>query len=305
MRKLNKAKILWILRRKREGMSNNDIAVVQKVSPRWVRHLWSQYRNYGRIVVKRPGRPRTQLALEDIKLILSEHPKNSGAVILESRIEAKHHKHIPHNSIHKVLRMAGYAEGDPRKQKRRRPWVRYERHHSLSLVHTDWHESKITPGKWVIAFEDDASRMILAIDEYDNANTENAIKTLKKAMAFAEPYGGIECILTDHGTQFTVNKPDCKKPTLSDFEKFLRANGIGHIMGRVNHPQTNGKIERFFQTYNRKRAMFKTLEEFITWYNTDRLHMSLKMHYAETPHEAFMRKMEPSVWLGKAKDWFV
>jgi len=304
MRKLSKKKIKWILRWKEKGLNNKDISVAQNISPRWVRHLYSQYRNHGRIVVKRPGRKRKPIPLDDIKLILKEHPMNSGAVILEQRIHGKYHKHIPHNTIHMVLKHSGYAKDSPNKQKRRKPWIRYEREYSLSLVHRDWHESKNIPGKWVIVYEDDASRMILAMDEWDNANTENSIATLKKAIKAAEPYGGIKCILTDHGTQFVTNKQNRKGNSRSEFQRFLDRHGIGHILGRVNHPQTNGKIERFFQEYKKKRSKFKTLDEFVEWYNTDRLHMSLKMHYAETPYQAFIRKMEPAVWLGKARGWF-
>ena len=292
MRKLNKKKIAWILRWKGRGLTNRELADSQKISPRWVRFLCSQYRNQGRIVVKRPGRPRKPIPLEDIKLILKEHPRNSGAIILEQRIQGKYHKHIPHNTIHMVLKHAGYARDEPKKQKRRK-WVRYEREHSLSLVHADWHESKAVPGKWVIAYLDDASRMILAMDEYDHATTENSLKTLRKAMEVAKPYGGIRQLLTDNGSQF-----------LREFNKAIEGTGIEHIYTRVNHPQSNGKIEKFYDTYNKKRSRFKSLEEFVEWYNTDRLHMSLNMRYAETPSQAFLRKMDPAVWMGMVKGWF-
>lgn len=304
MHKLTKKKIRWILRWKQKGKSTKDISVSQKVSRRRVQQIWKQYTDNGRIVLKRPGRKRRPIPLDDIKLILKEHPMNSGAVILEQRIHGKYHKHIPHNTIHMVLKHAGYAKDCPNKQKRKKPWIRYEREHSLSLVHTDWHESKSIPGRWAIAYEDDASRMILAMDEWDNANTKNSIATLKKAMKAAEQYGGIQCILTDHGTQFAANKQNKKGSSRSEFQRFLDKHGIKHIIGRVNHPQTNGKIERFFQEYKKKRSKFKTLDEFVEWYNTDRLHMSLKMRYAETPYQAFIRKMDPAIWLNKVRGWF-
>jgi len=47
----------------------------------------------------------------------------------------------------------------------------------------------------------------------------------------------------------------------------LKINGIGHIVGRVNHPQTNGKIERFYGTIEEKPALFKSVDEFVSWYN--------------------------------------
>jgi putative transposase len=284
-------------------MTNREIADIQKVSPRWVSHLFGQYRKQGNVIVKMPGRKRKALPAELIKLILKEHPRNSGAVILEKAIQAKHKIHIPHNTIHMVLKHAGYAKDEPKKQKRRK-WVRYEREHSLSLLHTDWYQSKTVPGRHVIAFLDDASRMVLACDEYDSQSSASAIETLKKAVAFAKPYGGIKAILTDRGSEFYVNKEGRKGRGKTEFGLFLEKQGIKHIVARVNHPQTNGKVERWFQTYGKKRSMFSSLDGFISWYNDERAHMSLKLHYAETPGQAFLRKMDPVIWMGKAAGWF-
>ena len=158
-------------------------------------------------------------------------------------------------------------------------------------------------GKHVIAYLDDASRLVLACDEYDRQSTANAIKTLSKAILFAKQYGGIRSILTDRGSEFFPTAEDKKGRARSEFQKFLERHGIEHVVGRVKHPQTNGKIERWFQTYGNKRFKFNSLQEFLTWYNTDRLHMSLKMHYAETPYEAFIRKMDPIVWFRDVR-WF-
>jgi transposase InsO family protein len=49
------------------------------------------------------------------------------------------------------------------------------------------------------------------------------------------------------------------------YEMFLRQKGIRHILCRVNHPQTNGKLEKFYDLYNNHR--FGSLEEFVAWYN--------------------------------------
>jgi len=300
MRKLTGKKIRWIIRWFNRGKPTGELAEIQKVSQRRIQQLIKEQRDTGRITFRMPGRPRNPILLEDIKLILAEHPMNSGAVILEKRIGGKYHKHIPHNTIHMVLKAAGYAKDEPKKQKRRK-WVRYEREHSLSLGHTDWYLNK--EGKHVIAYLDDASRTILACDEYDRQSSANAIKTLMKAILFANRYGGIKAILTDHGAEFYANKQDKKGESKTEFQKFLEKQGIEHIVGRVKHPQTNGKIERWFQTYKQKRFKFDSLQEFIKWYNTDRLHMSLKMHYAETPYEAFIRKMDPVVWFRNVR-WF-
>ena len=70
------------------------------------------------------------------------------------------------------LKAGGLAHEDPKK-KGRRKWFRYEREHSLSAGHIDWHESGWSDLK-VCVIIDDVSRMILAGGEFKNINTENS-----------------------------------------------------------------------------------------------------------------------------------
>jgi len=43
----------------------------------------------------------------------------------------------------------------------------------------------------------------------------------------------------------------------------------------VKNPQTNGKIEKLFDCYNRYRDDFESLDDFVYWYNNVRFHESL------------------------------
>ncbi|MGA9153029.1 MAG: integrase core domain-containing protein, partial [Candidatus Nitrosopolaris sp.] len=65
-----------------------------------------------------------------------------------------------------------------------------------------------------------------------------------------------------------------------------------HILGRVHHPQTNGKIERFYETFQSKIQHFNSMEEFVIWYNTKRPHMSLNWDQLETPVQAFYKSID-------------
>ena len=78
----------------------------------------------------------------------------------------------------------------------------------------------------------------------------------------------------------------------SSFKDFLDENGIKQILCRIKHPQSNGKVEKFFDLYQNKRYMFETKEEFMHWYNEIRPHMSLNFEVLETPSQAFIRKMK-------------
>jgi putative transposase len=66
---------------------------------------------------------------------------------------------------------------------------------------------------------------------------------------------------------------------------------IKHILARVGHPQTNGKLERFHGEIQRKQKWFEGIDELIDWWNNIKLHMSLDWDNLETPSKAFARKM--------------
>ena len=81
----------------------------------------------------------------------------------------------------------------------------------------------------------------------------------------------------------------------SKFRDFLAENDIKQILCRIKHPQSNGKVEKFFDLYQNKRILFKTKEEFVIWYNEIRPHRSLNFEVLETPQQAFVRKMKAEV----------
>ena len=144
------------------------------------------------------------------------------------------------------------------KKKKQRKWVRYEREHSMSLWQGDWKMIHLNgEEKWIIAFMDDASRFITCFGVFDEATTENTIKVLRRG--FAE-YGIPDEILTDP-EQFVAAKS--REKAKHKFKEFLAKNGVRHILARINHPQTNGKIERFFGLMEQKLHLFDSVEEFI------------------------------------------
>ncbi|KAF5429617.1 hypothetical protein C5S36_15075, partial [Candidatus Methanophagaceae archaeon] len=122
-----------------------------------------------------------------------------GARLLRYHIQKHYKLNTSHNKIHQHLLDVGLARHNQKKQKKRKR-CRYERKHSLSLVHADWLDYE---GTQVIAYEDDTSRKILTIGEFTNATTDNAICVLKRAEDVARAYRGkISVVNTDRGSQF-------------------------------------------------------------------------------------------------------
>jgi putative transposase len=118
-----------------------------------------------------------------------------------------------------------------------------------------------------IAELEDASRFIVGYGMFDESTTYNAISVLDGCIArYGKPFE----LLTDHDSQFYANSGEIKAAAISTFQQYLVGRKINLILGRVQHPQTNGKIERFYETFQSKVEHFSSIEEFVTWYNTKR-----------------------------------
>jgi len=297
MVKLNNSTICWIIKQVTSGKrTTKDISEIYNVTQRWIQILVKKYKVTGIYpVMNKNRRPKTYLTDEQKELIdMGFKETFFGATMLRHHIFYKYGKRIPQNKMHKYMLEKCYAKENKKKQKKRKR-CRYERKHSLSLLHTDWTEYK---NKQVIAYQDDASRKIFSLMEFERVNSRNSIKALEKARkSLGELAQFIRAINTDRGTQFYPNKKDKKGNAKHDFRDHLKSLGIQHIPSKINNPQTNGKMERWFQEYKKHRGKFKTAEEFRIWFN-NRIHGALNYRRGETPEKAFIRKMNPSFWIG-------
>lgn len=282
--KLTRNKLMETLRWKNEGCSSYQARKVAGVSVRRVNQVWVEYRRIGEVPVIGKGNGRPAVPVEDWEIQMVKEAYELyrvSADTLERLIERDHGKHIGHNRIHKILLNLGYAKTKCKKDKRKKDWIRYQRRHSLTAVHIDW---SYYFGTWVFGVEDDASRKILALIECDNATTDKSIEGMEEALN----QGQIRQCISDNGTQFIkIISEDCR------FKTYLKSKGIQQILCRFRHPQSNGKIEKWFDTYKRYREAFKTIQEFLHWYNEIRPHRALNFEVLETPDQAFIRKMRP------------
>jgi putative transposase len=278
----------------KHGLTTRYVAKLFKISQRRVQQLVKEYKETGNIPkLNKSGRkPYRIYPLNFEKIIVSTYNKTrSSASIIAKIIREKHSIPVSNNKVHEILKANGMAHEDKNKQVRKKPWIRYERKHSLSAVHMDWaynSESK----KWVCAVLDDASRLILAAGEFDNATAENSISLLDEGYNKYLHIAPIREVITDHGAQFYANKRDKDGNAEHSFESYCQRIGIKHILCKYNHPQSNGKIEKWFHLYQRFRSDFENINDLIVWYNTIRPHMSLDLDNLETPEKAFYRKSE-------------
>jgi len=219
------------------------------------------------LVNRRPGAKKSQINVTFEKLVLGIwNQRNRGVHKMWLLFQAMGFC-VSERQIQKI-----YRRHNLKMNRRKRPsqikFVKYEWPNPNDLWHTDWSVCPYT-GKQLIAFIDDHSRFIVHAELFENATTENTLKAFQKAI---DKYAKPSNILTDNGTQFTPARGES-----GPFTKWCEEHDIKHILGRVHHPQTNGKIERWFGTY--KSSEYKpesdTVEIFVKYYNEERLHQGI------------------------------
>ncbi|SMY13112.1 DDE-type integrase/transposase/recombinase [Brevibacterium jeotgali] len=140
----------------------------------------------------------------------------------------------------------------------------------------------------VITWLDDHSRACLHISAVESATVNTVVSTLTRT---ARTHGWPAATLTDNGAIYTSRY----RGGINRFEKLLRAHHVEQRNGAGNHPQTQGKVERFQQTMKKwveHRPAPATLEELQTLldkfqvvYNTERVHSAKR----STPWAAYIR----------------
>ncbi|MFH1669858.1 MAG: integrase core domain-containing protein [Candidatus Woesearchaeota archaeon] len=149
------------------------------------------------------------------------------------------------------------------------------------MWHADWSYDPFT-GHNLSVYIDDKTRLITSFGVFKRATAENTIALLRSGIA---EYGKPKSIMIDHGSQYYANRPECKQEN-TQFRIALDVLGIKHYLARVNRPQTNGKVERFFLSYKTEytTGTFTNINDYMRHYNEDRPHMSLNY---KTPKEAW------------------
>lgn len=303
MTKLTDRRIDWLVRQSQARVHPREtvgqMAARWGVTPRWLRKLLQRWRRSGTVPRLNPRRrpPGPPLTEEQKRWIEEEHLRSPRGATKLWRALARRGLRLPHQKVYLYAKSRGWAVPNPRKQ-RPRGRCRYEREHTGSLLHTDFHRTSVNHPH-AILYEDDASRMVLSGGEFPEESTEHALEVLEKALAVAASWGlTIREVNTDRGTEFFVSeKSDRPEPSEGRFQRFLAGKGIRHVVSRAQNPQTNGKLERLWYEYDRHRWRFSTLTEFIDWYNGE-IHDALWLEMHETPREAFQRELPPEVLLG-------
>jgi len=281
-----------------EGRSLRSVASSLDMSKSWVAKQVTRFRAGGyEALVPRSKAPHSRpsqipVELEDeivvLRKALGEEGFDAGPATIAYHLAQRHGRAPGRSTIHRVLVRRGFVTPQPQKRPHK-SWVRFE----ASLPNETW-QADMT--HWTLAddtkveildFVDDYSRLVTAAVVVPVATAADVVATFYKG---ASTWGFPASMLTDNGCIFTAQFRNGR----CGFETELATLGIAIKHGKLYHPQTQGKIERFHQTLKRwlrKRDRAGSIAElqgqvdtFVRYYNDQRPHSARGM---VPPRKAF------------------
>ncbi len=221
------------------------------------------------------ARDRRHVAIEELK---QEHPEY-GTRRIRDVLERFAGLGVSETVVRRVLHEAGLME--PTRQAgpaRQRPPRRFERAQPNQMWQSDIFTFLLRRHErlYLTAFMDDHSRFLVSHALAHHQKSALVMEALERGIA---AFGPPREVLTDNGRQYTAWRGT------TVFEETLRREGIHHIKSRPQHPQTLGKVERFWKTLWDEflsRTVFadfddcaRRLKLFIDAYNFQRPHQAL------------------------------
>jgi transposase InsO family protein len=279
------------------GQSQSEVARTYGVSQGWISRLMARYRAEGeaafeplsRAPASSPAatRPETVELVLRLRKQLTEAGLDAGADTLGWHLAHQHATTLSRATINRILVRAGAVTPDPSKRPKS-SYIRFEADQPNETWQSDFTHYRLTDGTdaEILTWLDDCSRYALSVTAHARVTGPIVLATFRKTIASS---GIPASTLTDNGMVFTTRFSGGKGGR-NHLEHELRELNIAQKNGQPNHPQTQGKVERFQQTLKKwlraqahqpaSIAELQTLlDQFIEEYNQRRPHRSL-------PHQA-------------------
>jgi transposase InsO family protein len=276
-----------------EGRSQGEVARCYGVSQGWVSRLVGRYRAEGESAFEpRSRRPKTSpAAVSDaaVELIvalrkdLSGQGLDAGPDTICWHLQHHHHIKVGSATVSRYLARHGLVVPEPRKRPKS-SYIRFQAEQPNQCWQSDFTHYPLDDGTGteILTWLDDHSRYALRVTAH-HAVTGPAV--LASFRAAAAGHGIPASTLTDNGMVYTTRFSGGRGGR-NGFEHELRRLGVTQKNGKPNHPQTQGKVERFQQTLKKWLAaqhpqpttigeLQALLDAFTAYYNTRRPHRSL------------------------------
>jgi transposase InsO family protein len=279
------------------GQSQSEVARTYGVSQGWISRLMARYRAEGEAAFEPHSRapntspgatpPASVNLVLQLRTQLSEAGLDAGADTISWHLAHHHGIELGRTTINRILERAGMVIPDPSKRPKS-SYLRFEAAMPNECWQSDFTHYRLADGTdvEVLTWLDDCSRYALSVTAHARVTGPIVLDSFRKAVAI---FGIPASTLTDNGMVFTTRFSGGKGGR-NHLETELRELHVTQKNGQPNHPQTQGKVERFQQTLkkwlraqpNQPRTLAELqalIEVFSALYNTQRPHRSL-------PHQA-------------------
>ena len=230
---------------------------------------------------------RTPEEVESLVLAVRADNPGWGARTIRDVLIQEGHRNIPcAKTVNNILNRYGCIS--PEESQKRKPYTRFEKELCNQMWQVDFKgEFRMEDNRYCYPLDilDDHSRF--AIRATPLLSTSNAVIPVFQD-AFRE-FGLPDSVLSDNGAQFAGFRKG-----YTQFERWLMDLNILPIHGRIKHPQTQGKIERFHRTMKQELLNHTTIANIEDAENKFRVWQDKYNNIR--PHEALGRKRPGDVY---------
>lgn len=294
------------------GQSQSEVARSYGVSQGWISKLMARHRAEGeaafeplsRAPASSPGAtpPQTVELVLRLRKQLDESGLDAGADTIGWHLTHHHATTLSRATINRILVRAGVVTPDPSKRPKS-SYIRFQADQPNETWQSDFTHYRLVDGtdSEILTWLDDCSRYALSVTAHTRVTGPVVLATFRKTVI---AYGIPASTLTDNGMVFTTRYAGGRGGR-NHLEHALRELNITQKNGQPNHPQTQGKVERFQQTLKKwLRAqpeqpatltqLQTLLDRFTGDYNQRRPHRSLPHHATPATIYQTLPKASPS-----------
>jgi transposase InsO family protein len=275
-----------------EGRSQGEVARAYGVSQGWVSRLAGRYRLEGEAAFEpRSRRPKTSpnaITADTVELIVALRKElagqglDAGPETICWHLRHHHQVKVSAATVSRYLSRHGLVVPEPRKRPKS-SWIRFVAELPNQLWQSDFTHWHLAGGAEteILSWLDDHSRYALRVTAHQRVTGPIVCDAFRAAVA---AHGAPAGTLTDNGMVFTTRFSGGKGGR-NHLEHELRRLGVDQKNGKPNHPQTQGKVERFQQTVKKWLAaqppaasltgLQAQLDAFTAYYNHQRPHRAL------------------------------
>lgn len=274
--KLREEFVLAAKRAKNFSRLCREFEISRPTGYKWLKRAEEEGRLSDRSHAPRHVYGKTPTETEDLILgVRAENPEWGGKTILRV-LENDGHSSLPCvRTANNILKRRGCI--DEAESQKRQAFQRFQREYCNELWQTDFKgDFPLCDGTrcFPLTVLDDCSRYSLAI--FNKPDTIGVRDCFERV--FRE-YGLPEAILSDNGAQFSGFRGG-----YTQFERWLMELDIKPLHGRIMHPQTQGKIERFHRTMKNECLKYSSFSDLA---DADRTIQAWRRKYNDLrPHEA-------------------